>query len=84
MSKPEQAKPLLTLQVRRPSFDFDGDVPFLWNAELPTLSLLMNALCFMAIAFEQYAVRAMRQALPFLSDPAVASFTCSGSDEFRG
>ncbi len=64
---------MTTLRVRRPPFDFDGDVPFLWNTESPAFSLLANAISFMAIAFEKYIVAATRQALPFITDPAVAA-----------
>ncbi len=64
---------MTTLQVRRPPFAFDGDVPFLWNAERPEFSLMMNSISFGAIAFEKYIVAAMRQAIPFITEPAVAA-----------
>lgn len=61
-----------TLQVRRPPFEFDGDIPFCWNQENPAWSLLTNAVSVIAIAFEKYIVTATRQAMPFITDPAVS------------
>lgn len=64
---------MTTLHVRRPPFAFDGDIPFCWNPENPAFSLLMNAVGIIAIAFERYIVTATRQAIPFITDPAVAA-----------
>jgi predicted metal-dependent hydrolase len=64
---------MTTLHVRRPPFDFEGDVPFCWNPENPAFSLLTNAVSVIAISFERYIVTATRQALPFITDPAVAA-----------
>ncbi|CUU57939.1 Predicted metal-dependent hydrolase [Parafrankia irregularis] len=64
---------MTTLQVRRVSFDFDGDVPFLWNPLDPDFSLQMNATGVIAIAFEKYIVAAMKEAIPQITDPEVAA-----------
>lgn len=64
---------MTNLEVRRPPFVFADDVPFLWNPELPAFSTLLNAVSFLAIAFEKYLVSATRQAMPRIADPAVAA-----------
>ena len=60
------------LQVRRPRFDFTGDIPFVWNPERPAFSLAMNATSILAIGFEQMIVAAVREGMPRISDPAIA------------
>ncbi|WP_242424769.1 metal-dependent hydrolase, partial [Frankia sp. EI5c] len=64
---------MTALQVRRVPFDFEGDVPFLWNPDNPDFSLQMNATGVIAIAFEKYIVAAVREAIPQLTDPGVAA-----------
>jgi predicted metal-dependent hydrolase len=59
------------LQVRKVKFDFDGDVPFLWNPSNPAFSLQLNAVSVIAVCFEKFIVAAVRQALPLISDPEV-------------
>jgi predicted metal-dependent hydrolase len=61
-----------SLQVRRMRFDFDGDVPFLWNPENPAFSLQMNVVSVLAIAFEKFIVTAVREALPLITDAEAA------------
>ena len=34
---------MTTLEVRRPKFDFTGDVPWEWNPANPQFSFFMNA-----------------------------------------
>jgi predicted metal-dependent hydrolase len=61
------------LQVRRPKFDFSGDVPFLWNPANPAFSMFMNATSMIAICFEQMIVTAVQEAKLLIIDPAVAA-----------
>lgn len=63
---------MTSLQVRRPQFDLDGEIPFCWNPKNPGFSLITNAVSVIAIAFEKYIVQSTRQAMPFIHDPAVA------------
>jgi len=61
------------LQVRRISFDFSGGVPFIWNPASAEFSLTMNAISFIAIAFEKYIVAATKEAMPKITDAGVAA-----------
>lgn len=61
------------LQVRRVRFDFDDDVPFVWNPQNPAFSYLMNATSIIAICFEKMIVAAVREAMPAITDPGVAA-----------
>ena len=54
------------LTVRRVSFDFDG-VPFHWHPS-PALSAIGNATSFGAVAFERMVCRAVKEALPLITD----------------
>lgn len=60
------------LEIRRIRFDLDGDVPFNWNAGNPAFSTYMNMVSIMAICFEKMLVSAVREAMPRISDAAVA------------
>lgn len=62
---------MTTLQVRKITFDFDGEVPFVWNPDNPTFSLQMNATSIIAIAFERFIVAAVSEALPLMTDSTV-------------
>lgn len=64
---------MTTLEVRRPKFDFTGDVPWDWNPANPQFSFFMNATSLIAICFEQMIVAAVQEAKPLLADPAVAA-----------
>lgn len=61
------------LEVRRVSFDFGGDVPFAWHPQNPEFAVMMNAVGVFVIGFEKYIVAAVRQAMPMITDPAVAA-----------
>jgi predicted metal-dependent hydrolase len=61
------------LEVRRPKFDFTGDVPWEWNPANPQFSFFMNATSIIAICFEQMIVAAVQEAKPLITDPAVAT-----------
>jgi predicted metal-dependent hydrolase len=61
------------LEVRRPKFDFTGDVPWEWNPQNPQFSFFMNATSIIAICFEQMIVAAVQDAKPLLTDPEVAA-----------
>ncbi|MGY4102844.1 metal-dependent hydrolase [Nocardia sp. R16R-3T] len=61
------------LQVRKMRFAFaDYDVPFLWNEDNPAFSAMANAVSFLAIGFEKMIVNMIREAMPRITDPAVA------------
>jgi len=60
------------LEIRRIRFDFDGDVPFNWNANNPAFSTYMNMVSIMAVCFEKMLVSAVREAMPHITDTAVA------------
>ncbi|BAN32674.1 metal-dependent hydrolase [Mycobacterium avium] len=60
------------LRIRRIRFDLDGEVPFNWNAGNPAFSTYMNMVSMMAICFEKMLVSAVREAMPRITDPAVA------------
>jgi predicted metal-dependent hydrolase len=65
--------PVTALEVRRPKFDFTGDVPWEWNPANPQFSFFMNATSIIAICFEQMIVAAVQEAKPLITDPAVAA-----------
>ena len=60
------------LEIRRIRFDLDGDVPFVWNADNLAFSTYMNMVSIMAICFEKMLVSAVREAMPHITDAAVA------------
>jgi len=60
------------LEVRRPKFDFTGEVPWEWNPDNPQFSFFMNATSIIAICFEQMIVAAVQEAKPLITDPGVA------------
>jgi predicted metal-dependent hydrolase len=61
------------LEVRRPKFDFSGEVPWEWNPANPQFSFFMNATSIIAICFEQMIVAAVQEAKPLITDGAVAA-----------
>src|SRR5262245_17496436 len=63
---------MTSLVVRRPPFQIDASVPFQWQPANPCFGLFGNTFTFLAIAFERYIVAATRQAMPRITDPAVA------------
>lgn len=61
------------LQVRKMRFGFaDDDVPFLWNPDNPAFSGMANAVSFLAIAFEKMIGSMIPEAMPLITDPAIA------------
>lgn len=64
---------MTALEVRRPKFDFTGDVPWEWNPANPQFSFFMNATSMIAICFEQMIVAAVQEAKPLIADPEVAA-----------
>ena len=60
------------LVVRRIPFAFDDDVPFSWHPTNPEFAITMNAVSLAIIGFEKYIVDAVREAMPRITDPAVA------------
>src|ERR1700682_2889066 len=64
---------MTTLEVRRPKFDFTGDVPWEWNPANPQFSFFMNATSIIAICFEKMIVARVQEAKPLSTDPEVAT-----------
>lgn len=61
------------LIVRKMRFAFaDHRVPYLWNEANPAFSSMANAVSFLAIAFEKMIGHMITEAMPFITDPAVA------------
>lgn len=62
------------LIVRKLRFAFaDSDVPFLWNEANPAFSSMANAVSFLAIGFEKMIGAMIPEALPHITDPAIAA-----------
>jgi predicted metal-dependent hydrolase len=59
------------IKVRKPAFDFSDDVPFQWQPDNPRFATSANAVSFFAVGFERFVVKAMRDAMPLVKDPAV-------------
>jgi predicted metal-dependent hydrolase len=61
------------LIVRKMRFAFaDHHVPFLWNENNPAFSSMANAVSFLAIAFEKMIGHMIPEAMPLITDPAIA------------
>ena len=56
------------LQIRKIPFDFDDDVPFIWNPQNPEFSVTCNAVSVLAIAFERFILAVMKDAMPLITD----------------
>ncbi len=68
-----EVAPMTDLIVRKMRFAFaDHRVPFLWNETNPAFSSMANAVSFLAIAFEKMIGHMITEAMPFITDPAVA------------
>jgi predicted metal-dependent hydrolase len=62
------------LVIRKMRFGFaDYPVPFLWNESNPAFSSMANAISFLAVAFEKMIVSMIAEAMPLITDPAVAA-----------
>ena len=65
---------MTNLVVRKIPWEFDGDVPFLWQPASPNFGLFCNVFTFIAVPFERYIVSAVRNAQDRLNEiPDVAS-----------
>ncbi|MBI3217459.1 MAG: metal-dependent hydrolase [Mycobacterium sp.] len=61
------------LIVRKLRFAFaEHHVPFLWNEANPAFSCMANAVSILAIAFEKMIGQMIPEALPLITDPAIA------------
>lgn len=61
------------LIVRKLRFAFaESPVPFLWNETNPAFSSMANAVSFLAIAFEKMIGQMIPEAMPLITDPAIA------------
>lgn len=60
------------LKIRRIKFELEDDVPFLWNPDFPRACLELNGgFTFQGVAFEQYVMWILRDAMQRIDDPAV-------------
>jgi predicted metal-dependent hydrolase len=73
IQRPGDQQALTRLKVRNVSFQFDHDTPFQWNPANPLFGFACNSLSFIAPPFERYMVAGVRQAMPRITDPAVAA-----------
>jgi predicted metal-dependent hydrolase len=65
---------MTNLVVRKIPWEFEGEVPFLWQPANPNFSLFCNVFTFIAVPFERYIVSAVRKAGDRLNDdPGVAA-----------
>ena len=62
---------MTSLKIRKIPFEFEGDVPFVWNPRNPEFAIMCNAVGVLAIAFEKFVVATMKQALPLITDDAI-------------
>jgi len=60
------------LKVRKIDFRFEDDIEYQWNPHNPACGNFLNLMSFIAPAFERYFIKAMRQAMPLVTDPAIA------------
>ncbi|WP_328359232.1 metal-dependent hydrolase [Mycobacterium sp. NBC_00419] len=61
------------LHTRKLRFGFaDAEVPFLWNPSDPAFSCATNGLSFFFLAVEKMITAAVTEAMPLITDPAVA------------
>ena len=58
------------LTIKQFDWNFDG-CDFYWNPDDREFSAFMNAISFMAVGLERYFCKAMKDAEPFITDPAV-------------
>jgi predicted metal-dependent hydrolase len=60
------------ITVRNIEFRFEDDIAFQWNPGSPACGNMANVLTFIAPAFERYFIRALREALPLITDEKLA------------
>ena len=61
-----------TLKIRNIDFQFPDDMPWNWNPGNPGWGNAGLFFCFVAPGFERYFIKAIRQAIPRITNPAVA------------
>jgi predicted metal-dependent hydrolase len=62
------------LLVRKIRWDFPSPVPFLWQPANPNFGIFCNVFTFIAVPFERYIIKALRQAQPkFDASPDIAA-----------
>lgn len=62
------------LVVRKIRWEFDDTVPFLWQPANPNFGIFCNVFTFIAVPFEKYIIKALRQAQDrFSESPEVAA-----------
>jgi predicted metal-dependent hydrolase len=60
------------LKVRQINFQFDPQTPFYWNPDHVHWGNFVNFVTLIAPGFERYFIRAIRDAMPRISNPAIA------------
>lgn len=60
------------LKIRQIDFQFPDDMPWNWNPGNPGWGNAGLFFCFTAPGFERYFIKAIRQAIPRIKDPAIA------------
>lgn len=61
------------LVIRKIGWQFDADVPFLWQPNNPSFAMFCNVFTFIAVPFERYILKALRPVQDTFTDPAVAA-----------
>ena len=62
------------LVVRKIRWEFDDTVPFMWQPTNPNFGIFCNVFTFIAVPFEKYIIKAMRQAQDrFDASPDIAA-----------
>lgn len=59
------------LKVRQIPFHFDDNTPYYWNYGNPYWGNVVNFISVIGPAFERYFIKAIRQAMPLIQDPAI-------------
>ena len=63
------------LTVRKIPFRFENDIDFQWNPGNPACGNMANSMSFIAPAFERYFIKALREAMPLITDEALLEDT---------
>lgn len=62
-----------SITVRKLPFTFPDGVRFHWHPENPAFGRFLNSLSFLFVGFEKYIIKALRDAMPLIRDPAVST-----------
>ena len=65
---------MTNLVIRKIRWEFDAGVPFLWQPANPAFGMFCNVFTFIAVPFERYLIKALRQAQDaFETAPEIAA-----------